>query len=83
MSTNQQKVTVTLPKPLLERLNETIPSRRRSLFITEAIEEHLDLIEQSSALIEAQGAWSLHHHPDMKDDKDIDTWLKDSRQSWG
>jgi metal-responsive CopG/Arc/MetJ family transcriptional regulator len=83
MSTEQQKVTVTLPRPLLERLNETVPSRRRSLFITRAIEEHLDLIEQASALEESQGAWSTEHHPDMKDDKTIEIWLKNARQSWG
>ena len=83
MSLGSQKVTVTLPKGLLERLNKNIPSRKRSLFISEAIEEHLDLIEQSSALDETAGAWSLENHPTMQDDAGIDKWLKDARQSWG
>ncbi len=80
---SQQKVTVTLSKGLLERLNRTVPSRKRSLFITEAIEEHLDLLEQASALEEAAGKWSLENHPTLQDDRGIDEWLKESRQSWG
>ncbi len=83
MSLDHQKVTVTLPKGLLERLNKTVPSRKRSLFIKEAIEEHLSLVEQVAALEETAGAWSLEHHPDMGDDEGINEWLKESRQSWG
>ena len=83
MALESRKVTVTLPKGLLERLDENVPSRKRSLFITEAVEEHLDLIEQVSALNEAAGSWSLENHPDMQNDEDIDKWLKASRQSWG
>lgn len=82
MAIEQQKVTVTLPKGLIERLNEAVPSRKRSLFITEAIEEHLDLIEQITALEESAGAWSLKNHPTMRDDKGIDKWLKESRENW-
>ena len=49
MSTEHRKVTVTLPEELLERLNEAVPARKRSLFITAAIEEQLALTEQSAA----------------------------------
>ena len=83
MASEQQKVTVTLPKGLLERLNETVPSRKRSLFISEAIAEQLDIIEQVSALEETAGLWSSAKHPELKDDRSIDKWLKQSRQSWG
>lgn len=82
MALDSQKVTVTLPKELLIRLNETIPSRQRSLFISQAIEEQLALIEQVSAIEESAGAWSLENHPDMRDGEDIDKWLKELRQSW-
>ena len=83
MPLEHQKVTVTLPKALLERLNEAVPGRQRSLFITAAIEEQLALIEQSAALEETVGSWSLENHPTLQDDDGIDTWLKDARQSWG
>ena len=83
MSTEYQKVTVTLPKELLERLNQTVPSRKRSSFITGAIREQLELTEQRSALAETAGSWSLKNHPTMQDDEAIDLWLRDTRQSWG
>ena len=50
MALDGQKVTETLPRGLLERLNKTVPSHKRSLFIKEATEEHLDLVEQTAAL---------------------------------
>jgi metal-responsive CopG/Arc/MetJ family transcriptional regulator len=82
MTTEQKKLTVTLPQALLERLNQAIPNRQRSLFVTQAIEEHLNLIEQITVLEESAGSWSLENHPDMLDDQGIDTWLKASRQDW-
>ncbi len=82
MATAQKKVTVTLPETLLERLNSVVPSRKRSLFITEAIAEHLDLIEQSLALEEAAGVWTDARHPDLKTVQDIDAWVKDLREGW-
>ena len=80
MASEQRKVTVTLPERLLERLNKTVPNRQRSLFISEAIEEHLDLMEQAAALDDTAGAWSLENHPTMGDDEGIDKWLKESRR---
>ena len=82
MPLDRQKVTVTLPKGLLERLYKTVPSRKRSLFIKEATEKHLDLVEQTAALEETAGAWSLERHLDMQDEG-INERLKESRQSWG
>ncbi len=71
MSMEQQKVTVTLPKELLERLNKAVPGRKRSLFVVAAIEEQLALTEQSSALAETAGSWSSENHPTMHDDAGI------------
>ncbi len=82
MSLEHRKATITLPKGLLKRLNKTVPNRKRSLFIAEAIEEQLDLIEQGSALEEAAGSWSLENHPTLQDDASTDQWLKDTRH-WG
>ena len=61
MSTEYRKVTVTLPKELLERLNQTVPSRKRSSFITGAIKEQLELTEQRSAWqkLPVRGHWKI------------------------
>lgn len=78
-----QKITVSVPKALLARLDERIPSRRRSRFIIEAIEERLALAEQLSVLDETAGAWTDVNHPEMQTEADIDRWLAELRSSWG
>ncbi|HID53629.1 MAG TPA: CopG family transcriptional regulator [Anaerolineae bacterium] len=78
----QRKVTVTLPEKLLARLDARIPSRQRSQFIAEAVENQLAIEEQLNALEESAGAWRDENHPDMLTDEDIDAWLRNLRSSW-
>jgi len=77
-----RKVTLTLPQSLLLRLDATVPDRKRSRFIAEAIEERLAIAEQLAALEETAGAWSDERHPDMLSEADIDQWLADLRAAW-
>lgn len=76
------KVTITLPRLVLERMNALVPARQRSRFISEALAERLALTEQLLALEESAGAWSDESHPEMGDDAAIDHWLAELRQSW-
>ena len=76
-----RKVTVTLPLSLLTRLDEKVPSRRRSDFIARAIEERLSILEQAAAIEESAGAWQDEAYPDMATDADIDRWLVGLRGS--
>ncbi len=87
MSTNStsaqaKKITVTLPRDLVERLDDRVPTRQRSRFIADAIESQLAIEEQLAALEETAGIWTDDNHPKMKSDEDIDHWLQDLRQSW-
>lgn len=77
-----RKVTLTLPRSLLTRLDAAVPSRKRSRFIAEAIEERLAITEQLAALEETAGAWPDERHPDMQNDADIDRWLANLRAAW-
>ena len=79
---DSQKVTITLPKAVVTRLNDLVPARQRSRFIAETLEERLALEEQLLALDETAGAWSDENHPDMLDDAAIDGWLNTLRSSW-
>jgi len=84
METNRssvRKVTVTLPVSLLNRLDEIVPSRRRSAFITRAIEEQLAILEQAAAIEESAGAWRDEDYPDMATGENIDHWLAGLRGS--
>lgn len=87
MSTNSsaaqaQKITVTLPRELIERLDDRVPSRQRSRFIANAIESQLAIEEQMAAVEETAGIWTEEKHPDLKTEEDIDAWLQNLRQSW-
>ena len=77
-----KKITVTLSSALLARLDEYIPSRKRSLFIAEAIETLLAMEEQLAALDETAGVWSDENHPEMKTEDDIDRWVDGLRATW-
>jgi hypothetical protein len=77
-----RKVTLTLPQSLLVRLDATVPGRKRSRFIAEAVEERLAIAEQLAALEETAGAWTDERHPDMRSDADIDQWLANLRAAW-
>lgn len=76
-----QKVTITLPKAVVTRLNHLV-ALQRSRFIAETLEERLALEEQLLALDETAGAWSDENHPDMLDDAAIYGWLNTLRSSW-
>jgi predicted transcriptional regulator len=77
-----QKITITLPKGIIARLNELVPARKRSRFILEAVAHRLALEEQALAVDEAAGAWSDENHPEMLDDAALDRWLEAVRSSW-
>jgi hypothetical protein len=63
-------------------MDELVPPRQRSRFISEALAERLDLEEQMLALEESAGAWSDASHPELQDDAAIARWLAELRQSW-
>lgn len=77
-----QKITVTIPKSLLEQLNSLIPSRQRSSFITKAIQEQIAVLEQLEAVEESAGVWSDETYPELIDNEAIDEWLAQLRATW-
>jgi hypothetical protein len=77
-----QKVTITLPKRVLQRMDALVPARQRSRFIAEVLSERLALEEQLLALDESAGAWSDEKYPDMQGDEGVERWLAELRSSW-
>ena len=72
---SRRKVTVSLPSALLALLDEKVSARKRSEFITHAIEEQLAILEQVEALEATAGAWKDEDHPDLATGEDIDRWI--------
>ena len=70
---------VTLPTTLLEQLDACLPNRRRSRFITAAIEAQLSLLAQREAVAESAGIWGDTDYPEFADDTAIDNWLTELR----
>jgi Arc/MetJ-type ribon-helix-helix transcriptional regulator len=77
-----EKITFTLPKPLLQRLEQAVPEDQRGRFVIEAIVERLALMEQSTALEETAGLWQDESYHEMKSEQDIDNWLNEMRRGW-
>lgn len=77
-----QKITISLPQPLAERLKARVPPRQRSDYIARVLAEQLALEEQLSALEETAGCWRDENHPDLEGDEDIEAWLANLRGSW-
>ena len=74
-----QKITVSLPEELINRMNEIIPARQRSRFIAEALEERLALAEQALAIEEGAGIWKDEDYPHLATDDDIEQWIRELR----
>lgn len=81
-SSEIQRVTISLPRSLLERLKERVPAGQRSSFIAEAVEESLALEEQLDAIEESAGCWKDEDHPELMTDGEIDAWLGELPRSW-
>jgi metal-responsive CopG/Arc/MetJ family transcriptional regulator len=77
-----QKMTVTFPRAVLQRLRERVAPRQRSAFIAEAVAEKLALQEQLAAIEEAAGSWQDEDHPEIQTEQAIDHWLTESRRAW-
>lgn len=81
-SSSTQKITLSLPQVLAERLNAQIPARQRSLFIARILEDYLAVAEQAALLDETAGCWSDEHHPELATGEEIDAWLAALRGEW-
>ncbi len=75
-------ITVALPVEVVNQLNELVPTTQRDQFITEALQNRLQLAEQLLALEESAGAWTDPAHPEMDSEQAIDLWLSSLRNSW-
>ncbi len=70
------RMNVSLEDALLEELRRIIPPRQRSQFISEAVQEKLDLIKQELAVQAAAGIWSSEGRGNPEEE------IRDSRRGW-
>jgi hypothetical protein len=77
-----QRISITIPTNLLERMSKRLTARQRSEFIIQAIEELLAIEEQVTALDEAAGLWTDERHPELQTPEQVNQWIKALRSSW-
>jgi hypothetical protein len=69
------KTQIVLPDAVAEALKETIPLRKRSQFIAEAVAVKLRALRFQQALKKAAGAWRDQNHSDLNTQGDVNRYL--------
>ena len=69
---------ITLPKEVLDDLDQLVEKRQRSRFIAEAVRKELLIARQKNALRQAVGTWKDKDHPELKSGSSA--WVRKLRQ---
>jgi hypothetical protein len=77
------KTQIVLPDSVAEALKAVVPPRKRSQFITEALEAKLRALTFQRVLKMAAGSWTDRNHPDLKTQADINRFLARFRGRFG
>lgn len=76
------RINISLPKSVLEDIQQLVAPRKRNEFIAEATKEKLALLKQQKALGKTAGAWKDKNHPHLNTAKDMEVFLKETRGSY-
>ena len=76
MTTIVSRINITLSKELIAELKKTVPKRKRSKLIAEALEEKLTTIKRKAALEKLKGAWDKAGGTKFSSDEDLALWRK-------
>jgi hypothetical protein len=66
MSTNVKQANFLLPEEILLELRVTVPKRRQSKVVAEALRKELKRLKLEKALRTSFGAWPSKNHPELK-----------------
>ena len=69
------KTQIVLPDTLAQVLKQVVPVRKRSQFITEAVEAKLRALNFQHALKVSAGGWTDKHHADLQSQADLNRYL--------
>ena len=79
MSAKTEKLSITVPKELAEKLREMVPSGKISAFVADAVEDKLQMEKQRIGLEVGRGAWKDEDHPDLKTPEDTQRFIRSLR----
>lgn len=80
----RERVSLYLPRSLIEALRRAVPPRQRSEFVAEAVAQSLHRLQLKEAITVAAGSWRDEDHPELATGEDIDRWIAEGRAalSW-
>lgn len=79
MSKDTIRTTVVFPVETAEKLRELVPTRKRSEFIAEAVEQRLMQIVYRQARESSFGAWSDQDYPYLRTHDDVRRYIAELR----
>jgi Arc/MetJ-type ribon-helix-helix transcriptional regulator len=81
MAGDRVRTTITLPAELDKRLRESVPQRKRSEFIAEAVDALLRHAEKQEAWDQAAGICKADDYPHWRTPADVRRYIDESRSS--
>ena len=79
MSAKTEKLSITVPKELAEKLREMVPSGKISAFVADAVDGKLQMEKQRIGLEVGRGAWKDEDHPDLETPEDTQRFIREIR----
>ena len=79
MSKETVRTTFVLPAKTAEKLKKLIPDRKRSEFVTEAIEQYLMSISYQQVLDLSFGKWKDEDYPHLRTLEDVEHYITEIR----
>ena len=76
-----EKISVTLPREVIEEIRAIVSQGEVSSFFTEALEHYLAYRKQKVALETGFGAWKNKNHPDLVTAEDSTAYVRALREA--
>ena len=80
---NTEKLSITIPKEMAEKLREYVLPGKMSAFIADAVNFKLQMEKQRRGLEAGRGAWKPENHPDLKTPEDTQRFIRELRSHDG
>jgi|AP95_1055475.scaffolds.fasta_scaffold87809_2 metal-responsive CopG/Arc/MetJ family transcriptional regulator len=80
---NKVRTTVVLPETTAAKLRDRVPPRKRSEFVTEAIESHLMQLAFQTERESSFGTWSDEDYPHLQNQEDVNRHIAALRDDDG
>ncbi len=79
MGNDDMRTHVVMPRSLVDAVDELVGQRRRSQFVTEAVQRRVAQLRRDKALSETAGILRPEDHPEWATPELVSAWVRASR----